>query len=208
MGRLSGEFSAPVELREVYMGMDERRFQYRVIPSDRRSIAIQITIDGEVLVRCPRGMRAEDVRAFVESKSDWIGRHMAQRAAAPRLPAFSHEEIDCMANEALRVIPERVAYFAPLVGVTYGGITIRNQRSRWGSCSDRGNLNFNCLLMRVPPEVMDYVVVHELCHRKEMNHSGRFWAEVERVLPDYRVRREWLKEHGGALIGRLTEAPE
>ena len=66
-----------------------------------------------------------------------------------------------------------------------------------------GNLNFNCLLMLCPPEVLDYVVVHELCHRKHMNHSRAFWAEVERVLPDYQMRRNWLKEHGGALVERL-----
>ena len=86
------------------------------------------------------------------------------------------------------------------VGVTYGRITIRNQRTRWGSCSAKGNLNFNCLLMKAPPEVLDYVVVHELCHRLEMNHSPRFWAQVERVLPDYKVSRKWLREHGNELM--------
>jgi predicted metal-dependent hydrolase len=89
------------------------------------------------------------------------------------------------------------------VGVTYGRITIRNQRSRWGSCSGKGNLNFNCLLMLTPSHVIDYVVVHELCHRLEMNHSPAFWAQVERVLPDYRKSREWLREHEKELIGRL-----
>ena len=90
-----------------------------------------------------------------------------------------------------------------MVGVTYGRITIRNQRSRWGSCSGKGNLNFNCLLMLTPDHVIDYVVVHELCHRLEMNHSPAFWAQVERVLPDYRKSREWLREHEKELIGRL-----
>ena len=104
------------------------------------------------------------------------------------------------ADEALRVIPERVRFYAPVVGVTYGRITIRNQRTRWGSCSAKGNLNFNCLLMKAPPEVLDYVVVHELCHRLEMNHSPRFWAQVERVLPDYKVSRKWLREHGNELM--------
>ena len=92
---------------------------------------------------------------------------------------------------------------APLVGVSYGGITIRAQKTRWGSCSSKGNLNFNCLLLLAPAEVLDYVVVHELCHRREMNHSPKFWAEVERVLPDYDARRKWLKENGPGLISRL-----
>ena len=100
------------------------------------------------------------------------------------------------------MIPERVRYFAPKVGVDYGMITIRNQKTRWGSCSARGNLNFNCLLMLAPSEVIDYVVVHELCHRKELNHSPRFWAEVARVLPDYKRQERWLKENGKRLMAR------
>jgi predicted metal-dependent hydrolase len=108
-----------------------------------------------------------------------------------------------LAQQAKAHLPKRVAYFAARIGVTYGRITIRNQTSRWGSCSDQGNLNFNCLLMLAPASVQDYVVVHELCHRKEMNHSARFWAEVEKIVPDYKVQRAWLKENGGALIARM-----
>ena len=78
--------------------------------------------------------------------------------------------------------------------MTYGRITIRAQRSRWGSCSSKGNLNFNCLLMLTPSEIRDYVVVHELCHRIELNHSAYFWAEVARILPDYKECRKWLIE--------------
>ena len=85
----------------------------------------------------------------------------------------------------------------------HGRITIRAQKSRWGSCSTLGNLNFNCLLMLCPQEVRDYVVVHELCHRKEMNHSERFWRELARVLPDYETPRKWLKTNGSGLIRRL-----
>ena len=119
------------------------------------------------------------------------------------VPKFTTEEIHRLADKALTVIPERAAYYAPIVGVGYGKITIRNQVSRWGSCSNKGNLNFNCLLMLTPPDVVDYVVVHELCHRRELNHSARFWDEVERVLPDYREAKEWLKNNGGALIQRM-----
>lgn len=108
-----------------------------------------------------------------------------------------------MAQKAKQILPERIAYFASLLGVSYGRITIRAQRSRWGSCSAKGNLNFNCLLMLVPPEVRDYVVVHELCHRLELNHSPKFWAWVERVVPDYKLHRTWLRDNGSSLIGRL-----
>ena len=106
----------------------------------------------------------------------------------------------CGKRRAAKVIPGRVQYFAPLVGVDYGRISIRSQKTRWGSCSTAGNLNFNCLLLLAPPEVLDYVVVHELCHRKEMNHSPRFWAEVGRVLPDYKASKKWLRENGNRLM--------
>ena len=108
-----------------------------------------------------------------------------------------------MARRAAEVIPQRVAYFAQKIGVTYGRITIRNQKTRWGSCTAEGNLNFNCLLMEAPPEVLDSVVVHELCHRKEMNHSERFYAEVLRVFPDYWAQDKWLKENGHMLMAML-----
>ena len=181
-------------------------YDYRVIRSDRRTAAIQITRDGAVLVRCPRRMPEAEIRRLVVSKSDWIERHLAALTTAPAEPALTAGELDELKRRARDVIPARTAHFAPLAGVTYGKITIRSQKSRWGSCSSRGDLSFNCLLMLAPPEVLDYVVAHELCHRLEMNHSPRFWAEVERVLPDYRVRRKWLKEHGGVLTRRLQAA--
>lgn len=185
--------------------MEDKAFSYKIIRSTRKTISIQITRDGQVLVRCPKGMGSDNIRKFVESKVDWIEKHLSKLAEMPKRPPFTRDEIHALAQQALQSIPGRVAYFAPKVGVTYGRITIRSQRSRWGSCSSKGNLNFNCLLMLAPPEVLDYVVVHELCHRKEMNHSAKFWAEVEKVLPDYGPQRKWLKENGNLLIARLPE---
>ena len=176
---------------------------YRIIRSSRRTVSLQIIPGGEVLVRCPKRMSNGDIRRFVESKSGWIEKHLERQTAAAQLHAFTAEQIQALARQARQTIPERVAYFVPLVGVTYGRITIRSQHTLWGSCSGKGNLNFNCLLMLTPPEVLDYVVVHELCHRKEMNHSARFWAEVGRVLPDFENRQKWLRENGTALISRL-----
>ena len=175
-------------------------FTYQIVRSDRKSMAIHLTPKGEIVVRCPKWLPESEIREFVESKRDWIRVHLPKESP---LPPFTPEEIRAMADRALAVIPDRVAWFAPLVGVSYGRVTIRNQRSKWGSCSSKGNLNFNCVLMLAPPEVVDYIVVHELCHRKEMNHSPRFWAEVGRVIPDYRRHRQWLNENGNKLIGRL-----
>lgn len=177
--------------------------EYQVIRSSRKTLAIQITEDSRVVVRAPNRLPDSVIRRFVAEKEDWIRSRLAARAQLPQLSPFTHEELQSLAARAAQIIPQRVEFFARLLGVDYGRITLRFPRTRWGSCSAKGNLNFNCLLMLAPPEVLDYVIVHELCHRKELNHSPRFWAEVEKICPDYRVHRQWLKDNGSALIGRL-----
>ena len=172
----------------------------QIIRSRRKTISLQILPTGEILVRCPLRMKEKEIRSFVQSKQGWIEAHLPKGPVQPKL---TDQEVKKLAELAKSYISQRVAFFAPVVGVTYGRITIRSQHTRWGSCSAKGNLNFNCLLMLTPPEILDYVVVHELCHRKELNHSARFWAEVERVMPNYRDHRKWLKVNGGALIARL-----
>lgn len=177
--------------------------EYTIIRSRRKTVAIQITPGGEVVLRCPNRMPKQEVLRFAESKRGWIEKHLAKLSAKPQLSPFTEAELRDLRDRAMRVIPVRTEYFAQLLGVSYGRITIRCQRSRWGSCSSAGNLNFNCLLTLVPPEVLDYVIVHELCHRLEMNHSQAFWEKVAKTLPDYSQQRKWLKDHGSALIGRL-----
>ena len=176
---------------------------YKVEYSRRKRLSIEIKPDGRVLVKAPLGVSRGEVDRIVSEKRGWIKAHLPRKPVV--LPKLTDQEIHNLADQALQDIPERVRKFAPLVGVDYGKITIRNQRSRWGSCSGKGNLNFNCLLMLCPEEVRDYVVVHELCHRKQMNHSTAFWAEVEKVLPNYRSALQWLKEHGSALIERMEK---
>ena len=116
---------------------------------------------------------------------------------------ISAEEIKALVKKAKSVIPKKVKHYAPIVGVDYERIFIRTQRTRWGSCSLKKNLNFNCILMLFPDEVIDSVIVHELCHLKHMNHSPAFYAEVERVFPDYKKCRKWLKENGGMYLCRI-----
>ena len=179
--------------------------EYRILRSSRKTIAIQITPEGEVLVRCPNRMPKWQIQQFVDSKADWIEAHLQKIAARPAAPKLTQQELNTLASQAAEDLPKRVAKFAPLVGVSWGRITIRCQRTRWGSCSGKGNLNFNCLLMLSPEEVRDYVVVHELCHRRQMNHSPRFWVEVAAILPDYPSRKKWLKDNGHALMARLPD---
>ena len=179
---------------------------YELIRSARKTLALELRPQG-LLVRAPYGVSQAQIERFIAEHASWIQKQREKQNA--RQPAGQAEpltdaELHALAEEALRVIPARVAWYAEKIGVRYGRITIRNQRSRWGSCSARGNLNFNCLLMLAPPEVLDSVVVHELCHRKEMNHSDRFYAEVLRVFPDYRKWERWLKDNGAALMSRMT----
>lgn len=191
----------------------DRNISFKIIRSGRKTIALEILPDLTVVVRAPYRMSDRQIRAFAEEKSDWITKHLRQmeqrqreKAAREKAEPLSYDELEALAQKAVTVFAERAAWFAPIVGVTYGRITVRNQRTRWGSCSAKGNLNFNCLLLLAPPAVLDYVVVHELCHRLEMNHSPRFWAQVERVLPDYRTARRWLRENGAALMERNPRA--
>ncbi len=186
------------------------KIPYEIIRSDRKTVAIQIRPGGRVVVRAPRRFPKAEIEKFVAEKENWIRRHMekVQLELADResRPPLSAEEIRELADRARKVIPERVEKYARIVGVTYGRITIRCQRTRWGSCSSKGNLNFNCLLMLAPMEVIDSVVVHELCHRKEMNHSRNFYEEVYRAYPEYDKWNGWLKIHGRELLSRVNDA--
>ena len=176
-----------------------------IIRSRRRTMAVEIR-DCKVIVRAPVWASDAEIGRFVEKHRRWIEEHLrkAQERAAARadVEPLTLQEMRELARQAATIIPERVRFYAQKIGVTYGRITIRHQKTRWGSCSAAGNLNFNCLLMLAPPEVIDSVVVHELCHRKEMNHSPRFYAEVLKAYPEYRKWNKWLKENGGVILSR------
>ena len=178
-----------------------------VVRSKRKTIAIQVKPDGKVLVRAPKWMRERDIESFVQEKRAWIEKHLMlvqeRQARVEKVEPYTEEGLRALTKKAREVITQKVRYYAPLVGVDYGRIAIRRQRSRWGSCSSKGNLNFNCLLVLLPEAVIDYVVVHELCHRKQMNHSVAFYRELERVFPEYRKWQKWLKENGRQYLERL-----
>lgn len=150
-------------------------------------------------------MPAERIEELVESHRAWIESHLARIPQQDNEDKLSPEELVELVEKANVVFPQRVAYYATQMGVTYGRITIRKQRTKWGSCSSKGNLNFNALLMLAPPPVQDYIVVHELAHRKHLNHSTQFWTEVEKMLPDYRRQEAWLKTNGNLLMGKLFD---
>ena len=180
-----------------------------IIRSKRKTVSIQIGSDLSVTVRAPKRMSLRAIEKIIAEKENWINTNLEKMRKknelynAEEIKPLSDDEIEALADRALEFIPGRVAYYADIIGVSYGRITIRNQKTRWGSCSSKGNLNFNCLLMLAPKEVTDYIVVHELCHRKEMNHSKAFWNEVANVIPDYKDAEKWLKNEGLHIMRRI-----
>lgn len=183
--------------------MQELSFSYVIIRSRRKTIGIRVLPDGSVQVLCSLYASALHIDAIVHSKANWIEKKLLEIKHQPPAIPFTDQELSDLTTLAKKELPPRIAFYAAQIGVSYGRITIRHQKTRWGSCSTKGNLNFNCLLMLTPPEVRDYIIVHELCHIKQMNHSFKFWAEVKKIVPDYREAKQWLKEKGPALIRKL-----
>lgn len=180
---------------------------YEIHYSRRHSISVSITPDCRVFVKAPIGTTESAIRDFLTTKKTWITKHLEKQQSeskkAKALGYLSAEEIKQIKKKAHKIIPERVEYYSKLSGITYGKIAIRLQRTCWGSCSARGNLNFNCLLVLMPPEILDSVVVHELCHRRHMNHSKAFSEEIDKYFPDYKRCNKWLKENGGIYLARV-----
>ena len=174
--------------------------EYQLIRSDRKTVGLQIK-NGVLTVRAPRRLSEKRIEEIVAARHRWIEKHLDQ--TLPSQPPFTEDELEELTAQAKEYIPARVAHFAALIGTTFGKVTIRKQRTRWGSCSSKRNLNFNCLLMLAPPDVIDSVIVHELCHLKEMNHSKAFYAEVLKYCPDYKMHSYWLKTQGKILMARL-----
>ena len=177
-----------------------------LVRSSRKTLAVQIRTDGTVIARAPLRMPKDRILCFLSEKASWIRMQQGKMQEREKMRQQARIHLDAAQEKELReraksVLAQRTAYFARQVGVIYGRITVRDQKTRWGSCSQTGNLNFNFRLILAPLEVLDYVVVHELCHRRQMNHSTQFWQEVAQVLPDYRKRKAWLTENGWRLMG-------
>ncbi|MBQ3195516.1 MAG: M48 family metallopeptidase [Clostridia bacterium] len=173
--------------------------EYTIIKSDRKTLSLQIK-NGALVVRAPKRIKDKDIAAVVESRRAWIEKHLS---LCPKLPPFTEEEKAALIEQAKVYIPSRVQYYAGLMGCAYGKLSFKIMSSRWGSCSSKGNLSFNALLMLAPPQVLDSVVVHELCHLKQMNHSKQFYVEVLKYYPQYNIWHPWLKKNGGGLTARI-----
>ena len=170
----------------------------QVIKSRRRTIGIEVHADGKVIVRTPLRMSSAEINRFIEEHDEWIRQKLdfvrqksdnRRGTGAPGLECLSKQELDNIKD----TFEKRVQFYCDIMNVSVGRITIRNQKTRWGSCSSKGNVNFNYQLYYMPQELMDYVIVHELSHRRHMNHSAEFWEEVKKYCPEYRTYRKQLK---------------
>ena len=168
---------------------------YELIRSRRRTLALEITRDCRVLVRAPLRLSQAKIDAFVASHEGWIQKHLDQQRqrAASAPPPPTSKEIAALKAKARSILPEKVAYWSAQMGVTPTGLKITTARKRYGSCSGKNSLCFSCFLMNCPDAAIDLVVVHELCHIREKNHSPAFYALLAHYLPDHKERKQLLK---------------
>lgn len=173
--------------------MNEGEYEIR---RSARAKYLRITVHPgkRVVVTRPEGVSVKKVEEFVEQKKAWIERVLA-KSGSPRITLPHYRKNTLAHKEAVRaarvLIQERLQYFNKHTSFTYGTIAIRNQKTRWGSCSAKNNLNFNYRIIFLPAHLADYILVHELCHTKEHNHGERFWKEVEKHISNHQeVRRE------------------
>lgn len=174
--------------------MKENLYDIKIIRSGRKTLSIEITRCGDVIVRAPYGIAEEKIYSFAEKNISWISSHAEKR----REKAARETEFDKHREEAFllakKIIPERVEYYARIMNVIPTGIKITGAKTRFGSCSSKNSLCFSYRLMMYPPNAVDYVVVHELSHILYHNHGKNFWKTVEKYMPDYKAAAECLKE--------------
>ena len=166
---------------------------YEIIYSDRRTLALTVR-DGRVIVRSPRRLNKKLIDAFVQKHEKWIEKRLAISAAPPDpIAEYSKEEIENLSEKARKLLTDKTEHYSEIMGLKYGRITITGAKTRFGSCSSKGNISYSYRLLLYPDAAIDYVVVHELSHLLRMNHSREFYKIIERVLPDYRERIKLLK---------------
>lgn len=167
---------------------------YEIVRSRRRTVALEVTREGRVLVRAPLRMPQGEIKRFVASHAAWLEKAQAKVAVRQAAhPPLTEQETAALRQRAKELLPDRVAHYAAIMGVTPTSVKITSARTRFGSCSGKNGICFSLYLMQYPEEAIDYVVVHELAHIRHHDHSPAFYAEVAKVLPDYKERMKLLK---------------
>ena len=168
--------------------------EYKVIRSKRKTVSIRVKPDLTVEIRAPYGADQAIISDILEKHSAWIEKSIEKQRSLPPLFNPTKAEIEELKAKTGAIVMPLVEHYAHQMGVCPTKINITSAKRVFGSCTSKKHLNFSFRLALYPYEAIEYVVVHELCHIKEMNHSKRFWAEVEKILPDYKLRRRLLKE--------------
>ena len=176
--------------------LNEQLIEYTLYRSPRaRSLRLSVRLDGSCILTVPRRISEDTATRFLIRQADWLLKKISyfQKIAAPALPMHNKILYAAVKPTAERIIQAKIRYYNEQCHVAYNRVCIRYQKSRWGSCSGNKNLNFNYRLSLLPDRLMDYVIIHELCHLKELNHSTAFWKEVGTILPNYRALRSELR---------------
>lgn len=166
--------------------------EYDIIYTKRRTLCLQVKNDLKIVVRSPKGISKKVIEKFVSDHTDWIKSQIEKLKALPSLPQ-SDDDINALKLKTKEIIAQRIDVYSKLMNLKPERVSISSAKKRFGSCSSKGNLNFSFRLALYPVEAIDYVIVHELAHLKEMNHSKRFWKIVEKYLPDYKERQKLLR---------------
>ena len=167
--------------------------EYEILRSARRTISLEVRPDGRVLIRAPRAMPKKEIDAFAAKHADWLEgakKRVQERSAFQETTEKRRDELTAAARDYL---PKRTAHWAEIMGVSPAGVRITDAKTRFGSCSPKNRICYSFRLMAYPPEAVDYVIVHELAHILQKNHSPRFYAEVQKILPDWRERKKLLE---------------
>lgn len=177
--------------------IEDLTIEIMIEKSKRKSLAITVTEEGKLSVKAPLRMSDREIEKFLNQKRFWIYKQVKRMQEEQKNRVIrSEQEVKQLKEQARKVLTEKTDYYKQFLKVEYKRIRIGDQKTRWGSCSSSGTISYNWRLILMPEAILDYVVVHELCHMIEMNHSARFWARVAEILPDYQMRRKWLKENG------------
>lgn len=170
------------------------KYEYRVIKSKRKTAAIEIDENCNLILRVPLRYSQKTVEKLLSDHTEWIEKHMIiQREKQKNKIVLSDEQINSLKEKARNIIPERVEYYSKIMGLKISGIKITSAQKRFGSCSGKNSLCFSYILMQYPMEAVDYVVVHELAHIVYKNHGKDFYRLIEKYLPDYKLREKMLK---------------
>lgn len=194
------DFSAPrTSLTYMHPTTTNNAIEYTVRKSTRaKRLRLAVYCDGTVVLTSPVGIRATVIERYFEEKKQWVLRKLElfQSTDTTLLTARSVDDYNERMDEARALVLRRARHYNKVLGVVWNDVVIKNQKTRWGSCSKNGTININYKILYLPKKMQDYVVVHEMCHLKEFNHSKRFWRLLESVLPEWEEIKGELKSHG------------